>query len=184
MPVKKRIFATKMVTSIRIYKRWDTDLLYLFVKGYNVGELASRALHAHVHGEKLRIAIDTIEYFDPKDLRSVHFALNTEDPTVCDFLQSIRPGNRSACVKQILRSAIRTPLCVAYLKNSDYISKIKDAAYALTENDPSMYHPTRTENRVNVLNAFRRAAAAAEASTPATDNHSANEISPADLFEV
>ena len=97
-----------MVVEIRIYKRFDTDLISLCASGYSVSTMIRDAVIAYANGSPVHYYIDEPVTFDMNDTKNVHtrFIVPDSDVKTCYMLKNIKHGYRNTFCKMILRNAL------------------------------------------------------------------------------
>lgn len=103
-----------MNVEIRIYKRFDTDLLALHDAGYSVSKMMAESLSAYANGYACHYFIDEIVPFDMNDKKSIRLRLKirNDDYNTITLLQNIKHGCRSNFCKLVFRnSLIQQNLC-------------------------------------------------------------------------
>ena len=97
-----------MNVEIRIYKRYDTDLLSLHDAGYSVTKMMAEAVSAYANGLPYHLYIDELVPFDMNDKKSVRLRLKFKDSdkNVAALIRNVKHGYRSNFCKQVLRNAL------------------------------------------------------------------------------
>ncbi len=120
-----------MRQKIRLYAK-DLDLLTLKqLPGFRIGTAVRKALYEYVeYGKCERLHINYGSRI-PIEIKRDAFDISFDGEkyqNVSKWLESIRPGMRSAAVKTVFRSAIENPVLFAFACDSTII--IKDAELA------------------------------------------------------
>ena len=97
-----------MVVELRIYKRYDTDLVALVDAGYDIKKMMKEALIGYATGMPVYFYIDEAIPFDEKNKKSVHtrFSVPDSDLKTCYLLRHIKPGYRNSFCKNLLRDCL------------------------------------------------------------------------------
>ena len=67
-----------MTVEIRLYKRFDMDLVSLYDSGYSVSNMIKDAVQAYANGSVIHYYIDEPVQFDLNDKKSIHTRLSIE----------------------------------------------------------------------------------------------------------
>ncbi len=92
-----------MIVQIRLYRRFDLDLIGLWRNGYPIGPMVARALEAYVYQQPIQFTIQSNELDVFPETREVHTALTIRDAEIIMMLKQIRPKYRNAFCKALLR---------------------------------------------------------------------------------
>lgn len=124
-----------------IHKHYDQDLLAMYQSGISVTWIMKTALYHYVRGERVRILVplcNDCEILGLKRYMKMNF--NVTDPQSVEFLKTqIRPGNRSAFLKYLLRGSLVIPQYGQCFKHQE--QRDKETIYLrslLAEQDPSV----------------------------------------------
>lgn len=109
-----------MIQEIRLYKRYDTDLLALCDAGYSISLMIKDALYGYAHSIPVHIYIDKVVPFDLNKKTSVHtrFTIPDSDLQTCYLLRNIKHGYRNSFCKNILRNALVQQNLAAYFADN------------------------------------------------------------------
>lgn len=113
-----------MKLTIRIYKRHDLDLLYLYKQqsDFDFKESLKKTLKAHVNNKKITNQIPIGECESVSSLPSVvqmHIMLDPkEDKDIFEWTQKITRGRRNNIIKNLYRNSF-PPIVTPYFKNSE-----------------------------------------------------------------
>ena len=103
---------------LRLYKRYDRDLLSLYYNPYvRFGRVVKEALQGYLSGSGERVP-PLPHYTVTRELQTefVNVYLHEgEDDAIIDWLQGLEPNCRSAAVKCVLRSRLEEPCLDLYL---------------------------------------------------------------------
>lgn len=127
-----------MRIDIRIYKRFDTDLVALCDAGYPLSKMFHDALTAFAYGQPLHYLVDAPVRFNPDGKTSVHYAFSIpdSDKTTCGLLKSIQKGYRNSFCKAVLRNTMVNQNVGCFLKKGPYMDMAKTQIAAI---DTSAY---------------------------------------------
>ncbi len=97
-----------MKVEIRIYKRYDTDLVALVDNGYPVGEMMRAAVTGYANGQPVYFQLDEVLFFDMNRKNNVRlrFDVPKTDAKTIHLLQNIKHGYRNSFCKMVLRDAL------------------------------------------------------------------------------
>lgn len=111
-----------MNIEIRIYKRYDTDLLALHDAGYSVNRMMAEALSSYANGMPCYFFLDSLVPFDLNDKNSVRLrlAIKNEDYNTINLIKNIKHGYRSNFCKQILRNALVQQNLICYIADPNF----------------------------------------------------------------
>ena len=78
-----------MTVEIRLYKRFDMDLVSLHDSGYSVSNMIRDAVQAYANGSPIHYYVDEPVQFDLNDKKSVHtrFVVPEADVNTCYMLK-------------------------------------------------------------------------------------------------
>lgn len=109
-----------MNIEIRIYKRYDTDLLSLHDAGYSITKMMQEAVSSYANGLPCHFFIDEMLPFDMNDKKSVRLRLKFKDNdfNTVNLIRNIKHGYRSNFCKQLLRNAFVQQNVLCYMSNS------------------------------------------------------------------
>lgn len=112
-----------MNVEIRIYKRYDTDLLSLHDAGYSVTKMMTEAVFAYANGLPFHLYIDELIPFDMNDKKSVRLRLKFKDSdrNVAALIRNVKHGYRSNFCKQVLRNALVCQNLFCYYTNASML---------------------------------------------------------------
>lgn len=113
-----------MRVTVRLYKRYDLDLIAISTGPLSIGKIAKRALLAYVEGEPLKLKLSRFAFngcSEEEDLKYEYaFVLNHKSEIECkaiDFLNSIKRNRKNAFIKALIRGCLDEPVLSVYLKN-------------------------------------------------------------------
>ena len=121
-----------MKIEVRVYKKYDMDILALYSAGYSIARMMRDAICAYAKGQPFFLAIGEIMPFDIGDKNSVHIRLCVPDTELeaIDLLSSVKDGYKGNFSKQLLRNAlipivtVIAPLIVDLLTGALVVEKI------------------------------------------------------------
>lgn len=113
-----------MNVEIRVYKRYDTDLLALHDCGFSLTKMMKDALVHYANGTPYHLYIDEYIPFDLSDKKSirVRLSIKNDDMATISLLNATKKGYRSNFCKLILRNALLQQNLVCYLKDNSFMS--------------------------------------------------------------
>ena len=113
-----------MNVEIRIYKRFDTDILSLHDAGFSVSKMMTEALSAYANGLPCHFILDEIVPFDLNDKKSIRIRLKLKknDYNTIALLQNIKHGYRSNFCKQVFRNALIQQNLMCYYSDISMLS--------------------------------------------------------------
>lgn len=108
-----------MNVEVRIYKRYDTDLLALHDAGYAITKMMTEAVCSYANGRPCNFFIDEFVPFDMNDKTSIRIRLsiNDSDAATISLIRNIKHGYRSNFCKQVLRNALVQQNLVCYFSD-------------------------------------------------------------------
>ncbi len=97
-----------MKIEVRVYKKYDMDILALYSAGYSLARMMRDAICAYAKGQPFFLAIGEIMPFDIGDKNSIHIRLCIPDGEfeAIDLLSSVKDGYKGNFSKQLLRNAL------------------------------------------------------------------------------
>ncbi len=97
-----------MEIEVRIYRRYDADLLALCDAGYSIMTMLRDSVIAYANGRPLHYLIDKSVPFNPIGKKTVHtrFTVPDSDVRTCYMLKNIKKSFRNMFVKTVLRNAL------------------------------------------------------------------------------
>lgn len=109
-----------MNIEIRIYKRYDTDLLSLHDAGYSITKMMEKAVSSYANGLPCHFFIDEMLPFDMNDKKSVRLRLKFKDNdyNTVNLIRNVKHGYRSNFCKQLLRNSFVQQNLLCYMANS------------------------------------------------------------------
>lgn len=114
-----------MKVDIKLYKTFDADLISLNANGISISAMIKVALYRFSRGQTARFYIPECKPFNLTGLkRQIHVVTAIEDEESIKFLKNeIKPRERSAFIRTLLRECLMTQQLGAYLKNPGMIQK-------------------------------------------------------------
>lgn len=95
-----------MIVEIRLYKRFDTDLVSLFDSGFPIASMLRDAVIGYANGKPVHYFIDKPVTLDNNNSRTVHTRFAVTDGNTCYLLQHIKKGFRNTFCKDVLRNVL------------------------------------------------------------------------------
>ena len=108
---------------IRLYKRFDTDLLSLAEAGYDMGACIVKALYAYAHDEDFHILVPECRSHDLNGEQFIRTRLSISDRRSADLLKQIKHGYRNAFCKALVRDALVRQAFGVFFSNPAYIRR-------------------------------------------------------------
>lgn len=112
-----------MVVEIRLYKKFDTDLVALVDAGYSVSTMMRDAVVAYANSSPINFILEEPLTYQPDDKKNVHtrFIVPDDDIATCQLLRGIRYGFKNTFCKMVLRNAMVQQNLMAFFANTGYI---------------------------------------------------------------
>lgn len=141
-----------MRIDIRLYKRFDTDLVALCDAGYPLSKMLKDSVTAFAYGAPLHYLVDVPLRFDVEGKSTVHYAftISDKDTKTCMVLKSIQKGYRNSFCKMILRNAMVNQNVGCYFANDRYIPLVEQQIQKIDRNAYENLIPLSTLTRKNV----------------------------------
>lgn len=79
-----------MIQEVRIYKKFDIDLIALCAAGFPVTEMIRTAVTAFANGESVKFDIGPAQFFDLNDKHSVRMRISITDKNAIRVLKNIK----------------------------------------------------------------------------------------------
>lgn len=152
-----------MNVEVRIYKRFDTDLLALHDHGISITKMMQEAVCAYANGQPCHFFIDEIVPFDMNDKKSIRLRLKfmDNDYNTKNLIKCIKHGYRSNFCKTILRNALIQQNIPCYMSNSNMFSMQETNAHYLNmqafQNLKMCSHYKRDIHQVHITTASEHA---------------------------
>lgn len=110
-----------MKLEVRVYKRFDMDLLALLNAGYPLSDMFLQALRAFAHKTPLFYFVDEYIPMCLSEKNSVHFRITIPDTDIetCTMIQNIVDGYKCSFCKDILRNCMLQQNVGVYFKNNN-----------------------------------------------------------------
>lgn len=114
-----------MKVELKLYKTFDADLISLNSNGISISALIKTALYNYARGEITRFYVPECKPFELDGRkRFIHIAANIDDTVSIDFLKhQLKPRQRAAFLRTLLRECLITQQLGAFLKNDAWIAK-------------------------------------------------------------
>lgn len=112
-----------MYLQLRLYKRFDADLISLQASGISIPSLARMSLKAYTTGEKLCVEIPDISPPRYEEIESLHFSVAISDRESRRILRAVAPGARNAFCKALIRASLSTIPLAVFFTGSDQDSE-------------------------------------------------------------
>ncbi len=113
-----------MKVEVRLYKRFDVDLVSMVDAGYPVSTMMKDALISYANGDPIHYLIDENLEYSFRNKNSVRFRLTipNEERNAIYVLQSIKHGYRNNFLKSLLRNALVQQNLGCYFSDLDVYS--------------------------------------------------------------
>ena len=125
-----------MNVEIRIYKRFDTDILALHDAGFSIMRMMHDSLIAYATGKPFHILLEEMIPFKISDKSSIRtrLTINESVPEVKALLNAIKRGYRSNFCKQLLRNSIIQQNLPCYIDDTSFFSLHEKNAASFGDN--------------------------------------------------
>lgn len=112
-----------MVIEIRLYKRYDTDLIALHDAGYCISDLMGKAISGYANGAPVHYLISEAIDFDMNGKQSfrTRFTISNSDTKAIHMLKNIKHGYRNSFCKMVLRDALIFQNLSAYFSDASLL---------------------------------------------------------------
>lgn len=112
-----------MVIEIRLYKRYDTDLIALHDAGYCISDLMGKAISGYANGTPVHYLISEAIDFDMNGKQSfrTRFTISNSDTKAIHMLKNIKHGYRNSFCKMVLRDALIFQNLSAYFSDASLL---------------------------------------------------------------
>ena len=107
---------------LRLYKRFDADLLALQYAGIPVKTLMVNAVTSYANGQHYKIYISETRLHDLNGSQKYHVKCTFKDEKAVALLKSIKYGFRNAFCKTILRDALMHQNLGVFFSDDNYLS--------------------------------------------------------------
>ena len=118
--------------NMRLYRRFDADLIALHESGIPVNVLAEVLLELYANGKYVTIIPEGCQPFDVGKRKNIHLTVNVKPGAASKLVSQIRYGFRNQFCKSLIRDALRTDPLWVYFSNDEYTEtenqRIKDFA--------------------------------------------------------
>lgn len=97
-----------MVIEIRLYKRYDADLVALYDSGVNIMSMMAKAVIGYAHGVPVHFIVDEPGLFNDRDKKTFRsrFEVPNSDQDAIRLMKGIKRGYRNSFCKMLLRNAL------------------------------------------------------------------------------
>ncbi len=98
-----------MIVEVRLYRRWDLDLIAMADAGYDMTKMIKEALMSYANGVKVQFVIDEFTDFsaDNKKMVRMRFSIPNSDVNTCYMLRHIKQKQRSNFCKMLFRNCLQ-----------------------------------------------------------------------------
>lgn len=127
-----------MKVEFKLYKTFDADLISLHDNGIDIREMMKLSLAYFSKGKVLHFIVPECRPYNMiGHKRFIHLATNVTDEESIKFLKTqIKPRQRSAFLKAIVRAGIVSPQVGPYLKHSARIDEENNRLKELMDTEP------------------------------------------------
>lgn len=127
-----------MKVEFKLYKTFDADLISLHDNGIDIREMMKLSLAYFSKGKVLYFVVPECRPYNMiGHKRFIHLAMNVTDEESVKFLKTqIKPRQRSAFLKSIVRAGIVSPQVGPYLKHSARINEENNRLKELIDTEP------------------------------------------------
>lgn len=108
--------------NMRLYRRFDADLIALNEMGIYVNVLAEILLVLYARGKHVRILPDKCEPFDINEKKCIHLSVNVR-PEAVDLVRQIKRGYRNQFCKSLVRDALLLDPLWPFLTKQMYLDE-------------------------------------------------------------
>ena len=111
-----------MNIEVRVYKRFDTDLLALHDHGYSLAMMMRDALTAYADGAPFHLYLDELVDLDLNDKKNVRVRVQIDSGNrkVLELIKGIKRGYRSNFCKMVLRNAFFQQNLSCYMADKSF----------------------------------------------------------------
>ena len=112
-----------MITvEMRLYRRFDGDLLALWELGLPVAKLAKGAVTAYANGRRIRYLLPRAAAYDFSERKGVHLRIAITDRKTEAVLRQIKRGYRCQFLKTVLRNSLLEQSLAPFFSDSTYVA--------------------------------------------------------------
>lgn len=105
-----------MIIEVRLYKRYDADLVTLAAAGYPIASMIKKAVTAYANDKQVCFDVPDGPYdFNERKTFRTRFVVNKKDKATYTLLTSIKHGYRNAFCKMVLRNALSQQNLTCYI---------------------------------------------------------------------
>lgn len=116
-----------MIQDIRLYKRFDADLISLYAAGCSLGAMVREVLLTYAaDGAPVRIALDAVPPCDLDRIHSVRLRIKVTEKNAVALLLRVKKGYRNAFCKALLRDALIYQNFGIFFTDKDYVRREED----------------------------------------------------------
>ena len=137
----------KMIVEIRLYRRWDADIISMHNYGYDIIRMVSLSLSSYANDELVQFRLSGDEKLFFPEKKMVHLRLLVEDPESVNLLKQIQPGYRNSFCKMLLRESLARNSFASLLTKKDYVQLEKRRIREVSDEN-TIPCPKRTDNPV------------------------------------
>jgi hypothetical protein len=108
---------------MRLYRRFDADLIALNESGIPVNVLAEVLIEAYAKGKRIKIIPEGCVPFDVGNRKHIHLTVTVRGKEAEELVSHIKRGYRNQFSKSIIRDALETDPLWVYLDDDSYVEK-------------------------------------------------------------
>lgn len=138
---------------LRLYKRYDIDLLALYGLGISIGEIAKEALIAYANGKEYKVYISPSPSHEFKDPDRFRLTFHVNDPAVEKLLRQIRKTYRNTFIKCLIRESLIRQNLGIFMESKAYAEAEAERVreYDLTEHPQTLVKEAKEQSRHDQL---------------------------------
>lgn len=136
---------------MRLYRRFDSDLIALHESGVPVNILAELLLEAYADGRSIRLLPEGCTQYDPSKRSKLHLSIRVSSDKAKAVLKGIRYGYRNQFSKALVRDALVLNPIWMYFSSSDLIEAEDERIHAARDSDVIVLPPGLTKSKYRKL---------------------------------
>lgn len=121
--------------NMRLYRRFDADLIALHEAGIPVNVLAEVLLETYADGKQIRIVPERFYPFNPSDAKQIHLNVPVHTDASVSLLRQIRYGYRNQFVKNLVRNALVVTTLCPYFSEDARVKSENDRLREIADTD-------------------------------------------------
>ena len=115
-----------MMINLRVYSKYDMDLITLHENGISLTNLAKNTLKAYAYGTTVRYRFDNLKYSASDKDRSLRVCFPVTDPKCLSVLSEIKDGRRNQFLKTLIRNSLIRQNISCFFKDEIFLEKERD----------------------------------------------------------